>query len=308
MAEVKKVSSVDCENESERGKRGHRGHRGHVGPTGPTGPSGSGAGSTGPTGATGSTGSTGGGSTGPTGSTGGVGSTGPTGADGGTPNPTLVADYFDDFISVANIGASGTGAAPGSVFWNPTNGNTLNMIGSVQIRASLIDLTGRLSILTDKGSAQVGDPFFYFGTGSSFSWEFRFKVTNVFSLGNDALFVIGAHDGVGSLPTNICGFTAGLGENGNLNWWAVCRSGAAPTKSDTGIAVDTNIHRFSASADYNTGTATFFIDDVSVATINTNVPTDQFLDLQCTLLSIDGDTFDLYWDWVKFHMAMARLP
>lgn len=64
------------------------------------------------------------------------------------------------------------------------------------------------------------------------------------------------------------------GVNGG-RWEAVCRSNNVETGSvlDTGVAADTNYHRFECVINAAGTSAEFFIDGVSVGTITTNIPT-----------------------------------
>ncbi len=72
--------------------------------------------------------------------------------------------------------------------------------------------------------------------------------------------------------------------NGTGNWFAVCRAGGVETTVDTGQALD-NVWREFAMRQHSTDVVTFLIDDVVVATIQTNIPSD-------VALALDFSIFD----------------
>ena len=68
-------------------------------------------------------------------------------------------------------------------------------------------------------------------------------------------------------------FEAVDNENGG-RWQALCEDGVAETTVDTGVAVGTSLYVFLEFEVNEAGTSVeFFIDQVSVATITTNIPT-----------------------------------
>lgn len=80
--------------------------------------------------------------------------------------------------------------------------------------------------------------------------------------------VLGFLDSAISLtPTNGVFFRA----NGTANWFAVCRSGGVETPVDTGQALDDVMRKFETRQN-GQNVVTFLIDNVVVATIQTNIP------------------------------------
>lgn len=80
------------------------------------------------------------------------------------------------------------------------------------------------------------------------------------------------------------------------NWLIVTTTGSVSTVTDTGVAADASWHEFRAAA--NTGVVTFFIDEVPVGNITTNIPTGS-LSPFCRSTDSGGATKDTLIDWLE---------
>jgi len=99
------------------------------------------------------------------------------------------------------------------------------------------------------------------------------------------------------------GFSSGVAENGNANWWGILSDAS---KADTGIAVDSDPHRFTVVYTPGTGVE-WFIDGVSVATIPGVPPIDgqsAFFGANLKDISIGG--VDLWIDYIWFKYDITR--
>lgn len=97
----------------------------------------------------------------------------------------------------------------------------------------------------------------------------------------------------------------------DTNWQAVCSvagGSVSQTIVNTGVTVDTNIHLFEISQDYAGQNIYFYIDQVLVAQINTNIPTGT---------TSDADSGEIFWcgdnkntanqikiSWWKLHCSL----
>ncbi len=100
--------------------------------------------------------------------------------------------------------------------------------------------------------------------------EWRVRLTNTNVAGDAASCWFGLHnDSHGAEPTTGLYFryTAADGPN----WRAVCNNGGASTNVNTPVAADVAFHRFRITSD-GAGVVRFYIDDVLVATITSNIP------------------------------------
>lgn len=244
------------------GGTGPAGPPGPAGPTGPEGPQGI-PGPQGPTGPAGADGAAG-----ATGATGPAGPEGPPGPSGGGGGPTQFS-YYTDFFTVtadtvmSNTGTLGTGASVAVAAW-PLAGSPT---GSGFLRATL-------------GSTATGR--IYWGTTSGLTLYPRVGAvslrTRVYCA---AISVATTNDYTtefGLMDTNTGVIAHGMyfRQNHALNggrWLAVCEVGTVETTVDTGVSPNTtgfSTMEVRTSADGTT--ATFFINDTLVATINTGLP------------------------------------
>lgn len=84
----------------------------------------------------------------------------------------------------------------------------------------------------------------------------------------------------------------------SANWYIMTTTGSTTTATNTGVAADTNWHEFHCTG--YTGIVTYFIDNVPVGNITTNIPTGS-LSLFCRSTDTGGATKDTLIDWVEIY-------
>ena len=99
------------------------------------------------------------------------------------------------------------------------------------------------------------------------------------------------------------GFSSGVAENGNANWWGIL---SVASKVDTGIAMDTDPHRFTVVYTPGVGVE-WFIDGVSVATILGVPPIDgQDAFIGANIKNISAGVPFLFIDYIYFKYDITR--
>lgn len=175
--------------------------------------------------------------------------------------------YFTDFYTVAadqvcSSQVAGTGAANAAGAWQFAG----NPIGSGFIRVALgTTAAGRAAWFSTA-------PTTLYPRAGACRYRLRGGLMNLSDATNTYTARIGMFDVLTAEPTHGAYFRYTHSVNGG-RWQAVCRASNVETAVDTGVAAATGGNgtfeiRFSADGN----TVTFFIDDVLVATITTNLP------------------------------------
>lgn len=90
----------------------------------------------------------------------------------------------------------------------------------------------------------------------------------------------------------------GYASDVGANWLIGTLAGSSSTVVDTGIAADTNFHEFRVTG--VTGTINYFIDEVSVGVITTNIPTGSMCPY-CRSTSLSTGERDVFVDYVEVY-------
>lgn len=90
----------------------------------------------------------------------------------------------------------------------------------------------------------------------------------------------------------------------DTNWFCVTRSGGVQTRTDSGIAVDTNFHEFGYIR--NSSGVQFVVDSVNVCGVHTtNIPTNG-LGVALQLINLVGVSKSYDIDYAQLRMSLAR--
>jgi hypothetical protein len=176
------------------------------------------------------------------------------------------------------VGASGYGDAGSHTSINPT----YNVGTGDQYSASASPSTSTVigEYLGENGSNS------FVGITAFYRWSAKWQIGNTTNVRYWIGF--GSYTNTGTAPNNaqLAGTTRYAADTGvgttigfrfsagtDTHWQAVtCVAGGSQTTVDTGITPDTNIHLFEMATDPTSQIIYFFIDNVKVATISTNIP------------------------------------
>ncbi len=177
-------------------------------------------------------------------------------------NPNNIEVFRDDFI----VGSNETGEI-GHLNWGFTNGQAL----------LLSAIAGHCGIFRRVATTDNQITSFYLGTASGYlpfqvqdfiSFIYIFRVTD---LSNQFSLQLGVSADFGTnTPVNGVYFRKGSAEN---NFFAVCRAGSLETAVDTGTTyVQNQWYKFEVINDKINNQVIYKINNVTVATISTNIP------------------------------------
>lgn len=176
------------------------------------------------------------------------------------------AEYFDDFISVANVANSVAGGA--TVLNNDTVRPTF--VGLVRVTGNGEGDAACLFPNSDPLNVGFAMPIFNFSEGR-FTCEWRLEWLGPIPGGEvDAQAFIGVHDlpiagGADGVPSDGAFFQCGAALTGGSTWFARVM-GNGDFAVDTGVPVTADPVRLRVDVTFG-GDALFYIDDVLVATI-----------------------------------------
>lgn len=180
-----------------------------------------------------------------------------------TPSPNKLINFVDDFIS--------SGTSSGQLFWTTTGNMQIKEGTSAHpgiIRNESINLSTIAGLMLNNSSVNS----FVVGGG-------ELKVNNVFelvTLSNNPdryIFNVGLTENT-SLSALTNGIYFSYSDNVNSgNWQAICESAAVPTTINTSIPAVTGYVNLGFVVNSSGTSVEFFINQVSVGSIATNIPT-----------------------------------
>ena len=218
---------------------------------------------------------------------------------GGGIEPSQVAEFLEEFVNENGWTGStdaGTGAA------TLTNLVGTKFVGTMQLETNAVNDGASVNLATSPGANFA--QFLTVGFGV-LTVEWLAMLDDIPAGGNDFTTRLTASNLIPSgFGNGTClGFSSGVAENGNANWWGIL---SAASKIDTGVAVDTAPHRFTVIYTPGTGVE-WFIDGVSVATILGVPPIDgqsTFFGANIKNLSAVGPF--LFVDYIWFRYDITR--
>lgn len=183
--------------------------------------------------------------------------------------PDQEINLFDDFLffnSNSNIG---------NFAWNST---LINNVDGTATRPGIAEIGNTISqsagiiLGASNNAAPRGNPFIFGGGSYSLNW-----MVNLVTLSTGLNRYIAYIGFIDNLITPIQAINAGVyfsySDNVNSgNWVLNCTTGGVTTSSNTSVAADTSFHDFKITVNAAGTLATFFIDNVSLGTIATNIP------------------------------------
>lgn len=223
------------------------------------------------------------------------GVTGGPGGGGDTTDRTRAEIRDDCFYTATTVFAGGLAGV--------VSGTSANLSADVpEVAHPGITILGTGSTSTGRAAISGGQAMWIdTGAGGPFTFGCVVHPWNLSDGTNRYTLVMGVANSSTSLNPND-GIYFRYADNVNSGKWeAVCRFGATETAVDTGITADTSWHTFAFVVNATGTSVGFYIDDVLVATITTNIPvgTDLRLVPIAVFKSLGGTarffSIDAYW-------------
>jgi hypothetical protein len=190
--------------------------------------------------------------------------------------------------------------------------------------------SGAGAVATHAGGSATRPGILYLGTGTTAAgYAYLKSGGNAFGLlfgGGVYTFETELYLGILSTAIEEYGIAIGFGDEHTLlnqtdgayfkydravtgvNWQAVTSNNSDRTTTDTGVAVDTNYHKFKIVVNAAGTSVDFYIDGALVATIATNIPTGagrSFGIVENIVKTVGLTSRVLYGDWLWFHYDLT---
>lgn len=195
--------------------------------------------------------------------------------------PQNVLNYLDDCISGNGVGES----TPQSIGnWYVDVSNSGQVTGSFNGSGANHPGVYQVRVLAADSSAAMGSSSLVLGGGY---FEISMIImTPILSTGTNRFTTTYGLSDDFALSGTTNGLIFTYSDNANSgNWICTAVSSGVSTSVNTSVAVDTAWHKLTVKVDAAATVATFFIDDVLVATINTNVPSGAFINAYMAIAS-----------------------
>jgi len=167
----------------------------------------------------------------------------------------LALDLFEDFVNNSGYISKPIAGGTALLLSNPLSQGYY--VGVVNLQAVAGGDEISINLLYDTTNSPIDGQATIDLGGGPFQFECRASLGTIPTAIDDANIEIGARNNAA------LGFGLGPGNFGNQNWWAI---GVAGPDIDTGILATAAITKFRIQHDPVTDTATWYINDVLVAT------------------------------------------
>lgn len=183
-------------------------------------------------------------------------------------NPSTSMQISDDFI---------VGDDRSILRWNSSSGGTGTIaVGSDGVVAGH---PGVMVFSVSSGSSNATNFLYASGPcvilgGGVITFNYVMKLVQLSSASNRTIsaFGLSSNNAYDFTPNN--GVFFKYVDNVNSGRWQICTAAASSTTAtDSGIAADTNWHRYTAVINAGATSIQYYIDGVSVGTVTTNIPT-----------------------------------
>ena len=160
-------------------------------------------------------------------------------------------------------------------FLTQYSGGSANRVNGKQDHPGILRLQGNAASATGRASIYMGGASsILFGGATKYVFEGMIDVQAVPDATNDFRFTFSMGTDIGSGSTNLNGVAILMNRSINAtNYVCQTADGATFTNVDSGVAMATGWKKFKIEVNKTGTSVEFFIDDVSVAVVTTNIPT-----------------------------------